>query len=96
MADPFKRTSSNGPPGLLTTTCRFDADLFARIEAEAERLGVSNSEVIRAYVREGLERRAVERAMTDRFSEHDLRIARLERLVHTLAAQRLSRRPSHD
>jgi len=88
VADPFKRTRSNRPAGLLTTTCRFDADLFARIEAEAERLGVSKNEVIRAHVREGLERRAAERAHAD----HDERIARLERLVRALADGQLPRR----
>jgi len=91
VSGPFQRTRSNGPVGLLTTTCRFDADLFARIEAEAERLGVSNSEVIRAHVREGLARRAGETSMHGDLAKHEERISRLERLVKALAGQQIQR-----
>lgn len=91
MSEPFKRTPPNGEAGLLTTTCRFDADLLERIETEAHRLGVSKSEVVRAHVREGLERRAAERAVTGDLAAQEERIARLERLVRALARQQFHR-----
>jgi hypothetical protein len=91
LPEPFhRRPSAPGQPArLLTTTCRFDADLFARIEAEAGRLGISNSEVIRAHVREGLERRAAERAIHTELADHGRRLERLERVVRALGARYL-------
>lgn len=90
MSGAFKRSRPDGP-GLLTTTCRFDADLLGQIAAEAERLGISNSEVIRALVREGLARRAGETSMQSGLAKHEERIARLERLVKALADKQLQR-----
>ncbi|MDO8184692.1 hypothetical protein Q5424_05005 [Conexibacter sp. JD483] len=88
MPEPFRRRPSpDGAPGLLTTTCRFDRDLFARIEQEAGRLGVSNSEVIRLHVREGIERRAAERAVGRQLADHATRIARLERIIRFITTR---------
>lgn len=74
-----------------TTTCRFDRDLFARIRLEAERRGVSNGEVIRVLVAEGLARRdGFEQAARETFgadlAAHGDRLDRLEGIVRELVA----------
>jgi hypothetical protein len=74
----FQRKRTDGPPRLLTTTVRLDADAVAWIEAEARRLGVSGSEVIRMQVRAGRERQRAEAAMSAVQAEHGQRIADLE------------------
>lgn len=86
MGGPFQRRRTDGPARLLTKTVRFDADAVTWIEAEAERLGVSGSEVIRGLVRDGRERQRTEAALSAVQADHEERIARLERGQIEIAA----------